>query len=69
MKRFNLFNYCVLFCADLTDLVATCPNLTELDVSDGSALTGASFEAVCSLQSLQRLAISRCYNVSGVNLL
>lgn len=46
---------------DVADLVKTCPDLHELDLSDCTALTGQAVQEISSLENLTFLALSRCY--------
>jgi len=52
-------------CADVLQLCLSCPRLTELDISDASAIRSQSVELiVLHLASLRYLALSRCYYVT-----
>ncbi|KAJ8040787.1 S-phase kinase-associated protein 2 [Holothuria leucospilota] len=55
--------------ADVENLSARCPNLVELDLSDGCALTGNIFVYLESIRNLQHLALSRCYRIPNPLLL
>ncbi|XP_060526311.1 S-phase kinase-associated protein 2 [Cylas formicarius] len=45
-------------------LVARCPRLRELDLSDCTSITGDSITEISSLDELNFLALSRCYTIS-----
>ncbi|XP_063991790.1 S-phase kinase-associated protein 2 isoform X2 [Diachasmimorpha longicaudata] len=47
----------------ITDLVATCPDLVELDVSDCTLLSIASINSFLTLHQLEHLSLSRCYGI------
>ncbi|PIK51710.1 putative S-phase kinase-associated protein 2 [Apostichopus japonicus] len=48
---------------DIEILAARCQSLIELDLSDGSSLTGSIFVDLGTLSGLQHLALSRCYRI------
>jgi len=49
----------------IKDLVKSCPNLRDLDVSDSSLLTPASLNTMVeSLTYLESVSTSRCYNIT-----
>ncbi|XP_062617996.1 S-phase kinase-associated protein 2-like [Saccostrea cucullata] len=49
---------------EVLQLVRTCPDLTELDLSDSTVITGLSISYIMShLTNLQYLALSRCYRL------
>ncbi|KAG5834832.1 hypothetical protein ANANG_G00265770 [Anguilla anguilla] len=48
---------------DLKALVARCPDLTHLDLSDSVQVTADSFPVLRQLSSLKDLALSRCYQI------
>ena len=49
-------------------IVKACPGLVEFDVSDCTNLTSGTLETIASgLPNLQRLSLSRCYNMAGSN--
>lgn len=48
----------------LEKLVARCPDLLELDLSDCTQLTSEAITIVCKLKKLEYLSLSRCYNIS-----
>lgn len=55
--------------SDVLQLVQSCPDLEELDLSDSLNLTEASLYTLQdSLLSLRRLALNRCYNMAHSHL-
>lgn len=52
-----------LHIADVEVLVARCPHITNLDLSDSVLLTSDSFQHFCKLPALCQLALSRCYQI------
>ncbi|KAI1904918.1 hypothetical protein AGOR_G00010630 [Albula goreensis] len=48
---------------DVKALVARCPDLTHLDLSDSVHVTTDSFPVLQQLNSLNHLALSRCYQI------
>lgn len=48
----------------LKKIVARCPQLRELDLSDCTALTSQTIDIVASLKYLEYLSLSRCYNIN-----
>lgn len=51
--------------AHIKDLVESCPNLRDLDVSDSSLLTPASLNTMVEgLTYLESVSTSRCYNIT-----
>ncbi|KAK3577927.1 hypothetical protein CHS0354_034565 [Potamilus streckersoni] len=49
---------------EVKQLVKTCPNLRELDLSDSTAITCESIHLIAShLNHLEHLAVSRCYYI------
>ncbi|GJQ76002.1 putative S-phase kinase-associated protein [Trypoxylus dichotomus] len=50
-------------------LVSCCPSLRELDLSDSTSLTNEAVHHITSLQELNFLALSRCYQISYHSLL
>ncbi|KAJ8681569.1 hypothetical protein QAD02_017361 [Eretmocerus hayati] len=48
---------------NLRDLVARCPNLVELDLSDCTMLTINTVHSLMSLGELEHLSLSRCYSI------
>ncbi|XP_045783188.1 S-phase kinase-associated protein 2-like [Maniola jurtina] len=61
LQRLNLGGARALTDDMVTALVARCPLLIELDLSDCSRLAVASLSALLSLSRLEHLALSRCY--------
>lgn len=57
------------FSLDVASLVATCPNLRELDLSDCTGLTGNAIQYISLLDDLNFLALSRCYFIPYRSLL
>ncbi|CAH1102732.1 unnamed protein product [Psylliodes chrysocephalus] len=62
MDRLN-FSGCRKLLTDrhVVDLVASCPRLRELDLSDCTSVTGDSVRQITVLEDLNFLALSRCY--------
>ncbi|KAG8050828.1 hypothetical protein GUJ93_ZPchr0009g898 [Zizania palustris] len=54
--------------AGLTALVAACPNLTDLDLSNGLDFTDAGAAEVAKARRLQRLSLSRCKQLTDMGL-
>ncbi|MGH0182510.1 UNVERIFIED_CONTAM: hypothetical protein FKN15_009766 [Acipenser sinensis] len=52
-----------LHIADVEVLVARCPHITNLDLSDSVLLTSDSFQHFRKLSALRQLALSRCYQI------
>ena len=50
--------------ADVRQLVAACPELVELDLSDCTTLTSETISIVMQLDKIEYLALSRCYGVA-----
>ena len=48
----------------LKQLVARCPELLELDISDSPNLTTAALAIISKLNKLEYLSLSRCYNIN-----
>ena len=49
---------------DIENLVKTCPNLIELDLSDLQSLTSVSVENIAlNLNQLEEVSFSRCYSI------
>ncbi|KAK0167573.1 hypothetical protein PV327_004952 [Microctonus hyperodae] len=48
---------------DVKNLVSSCPNLVELDLSDCTMLTINSAQSILNLQHLEHLSLSRCYSI------
>lgn len=56
---------CFYLFADVLTITKRCPNLVELDLSDGHQLTMASIEYISKgLIDLEHLCLSRCYNIA-----
>ena len=66
LQRLNLSGCkLTLLDSDVKSLVAACPRLVELDVSDGESLTSLSVQYVAEgLRCIERLAFSRCYSIT-----
>jgi hypothetical protein len=66
LQRLNLSGCkLTLLDSDVRSLVAACPRLVELDVSDGESLTSLSVQYVAEgLRCIERLAFSRCYSIT-----
>lgn len=57
--------YTLFTCHLCQDLVESCPNLRDLDVSDSSLLTPASLNTMVEgLTYLESVSTSRCYNIT-----
>ncbi|KAL5205321.1 hypothetical protein ABZP36_033530 [Zizania latifolia] len=54
--------------AGLAALVAACPNLTDLDLSNGLDFTDAGAAEVAKARRLQRLSLSRCKQLTDMGL-
>uniref|UniRef100_A0A0E0F1N4 TNase-like domain-containing protein n=1 Tax=Oryza meridionalis TaxID=40149 RepID=A0A0E0F1N4_9ORYZ len=54
--------------AGLAALVAACPNLTDLDLSNGLDLGDAAAAEVAKARRLQRLSLSRCKRITDMGL-
>ncbi|KAF5298188.1 hypothetical protein FQA39_LY02612 [Lamprigera yunnana] len=54
---------------NVLNLVSSCPNLRELDLSDCTVISGHSIECIVRLKQLNFLALSRCYFISYRSLL
>jgi len=50
--------------ADVCHLVAACPDLAELDLSDCTILTSETISIVANLEKIEYLALSRCYSIA-----
>ena len=62
LTRSEYFKYHFHFFQDLVD---SCPNLRDLDVSDSSLLTPASLNTMVEgLTYLESVSTSRCYNIT-----
>ncbi|KDR21087.1 S-phase kinase-associated protein 2 isoform X2 [Zootermopsis nevadensis] len=48
----------------LRQLVASCPDLVELDLSDCTTLTAESINIITNLDKIEYLALSRCYSIA-----
>ncbi|XP_015115202.1 S-phase kinase-associated protein 2 isoform X2 [Diachasma alloeum] len=48
---------------NVRDLVATCPDLVELDLSDCTLLTIRAINSFLTLHQLEHLSLSRCYGI------
>ncbi|CAG9819243.1 unnamed protein product [Phaedon cochleariae] len=70
MDRLN-FSGCrkLLTNNNITDLVASCPRLRELDLSDCTSITGDAVRQLVVLEDLNFLALSRCYLITYKSLL
>ncbi|KAE8636487.1 hypothetical protein XENTR_v10003010 [Xenopus tropicalis] len=55
--------------SDVKTLVAQCPDLTDLDLSDSVMLTADCFAVLQQLLHLQHLGLSRCYQICPAALL
>lgn len=54
---------------DVLELVQSCPDLEELDLSDALNLTEYTIHTIQdSLKSLRRLSLNRCYNMAQSHL-
>ncbi|KAJ8347159.1 hypothetical protein SKAU_G00285600 [Synaphobranchus kaupii] len=54
---------------DMKALVAQCPDLTHLDLSDSVQVTTDSFQILQQLSSLKHLSLSRCYQIQPATLI
>ena len=70
VERLNLSG-CRKYLTDenVYNIVTSCPNLRELDLSDCTGLTGEAVKYTTKLESLCFLALSRCYQVQYKSLL
>ncbi|XP_034951235.1 S-phase kinase-associated protein 2 [Chelonus insularis] len=48
---------------DVQELVTSCPNLIELDLSDCTLLTMNSIQSILNLKKLEHLSLNRCYSI------
>lgn len=61
----NIYN--IYFLA-IKKLVASCPRVKELDLSDCTALTNEVIKDIVQLTELNVLALSRCYGIQCIGL-
>ncbi|KAI2651378.1 S-phase kinase-associated protein 2 [Labeo rohita] len=54
---------------DVKAIVKTCPNLSNLDLSDSVLVTTDSFPVLEQLSSLKHLGLSRCYQIHPASLI
>ncbi|XP_029050962.1 S-phase kinase-associated protein 2 isoform X2 [Osmia bicornis bicornis] len=48
---------------NITDLVKSCPDMVELDLSDCTMLTMSTVRCILDLSKLEHLSLSRCYGI------
>ena len=55
----------IIFLIDIQNLVTSCPNLIELDLSDAQSITSESVRIIANgLPKIEYLAFSRCYSIT-----
>lgn len=55
---------CLIHFLDIENLVQSCPNLIELDLSDAQSITSKSIELISNnLNKIEYLAFNRCYSI------
>ncbi|KAL2744944.1 S-phase kinase-associated protein 2-like isoform X3 [Vespula maculifrons] len=54
---------------DIEELIRSCPNIIELDLSDCSVLTDKTILNILNLTKLEHLSLSRSYNISTLSYL
>ncbi|XP_015186514.1 PREDICTED: S-phase kinase-associated protein 2-like [Polistes dominula] len=52
---------------NLSDLILSCPNIKELDLSDNTSLTEDIFSELTNLHNLEHLSLSRCFNIKSLS--
>lgn len=63
-KTNNIFDSIFFLCLVLKKIVARCPQLCELDLSDCTSLGSQTIDIVAQLDHLEYLSLSRCYNIN-----
>lgn len=59
----------LFFFLDVVQIIANCPNLRELDLSDCTSITGEAVKKLTVLDELNFLSLSRCYLIPYRSLL
>ncbi|KAL2728953.1 S-phase kinase-associated protein 2-like isoform X4 [Vespula squamosa] len=54
---------------DVEELVKSCPDIIELDLSDCTILTDKTISNILNLTKLEHLSLSRCYNICTLSYL
>lgn len=64
-KKFMLCQLISFLCliSDVKDLVKSCPDMIELDLSDCTMLTMNTVRSLLDLSKLEHLSLSRCYGI------
>lgn len=60
---YSCFLKIVFILSDVADLIESCPNLIELDLSDCTMLTINTVQSLINLSVLEHLSLSRCYSI------
>lgn len=56
-----------MYVLDIEELIRSCPNIIELDLSDCSVLTDKTILNILNLTKLEHLSLSRSYNISTLS--
>ncbi|XP_047356459.1 S-phase kinase-associated protein 2-like isoform X1 [Vespa velutina] len=67
--RFNISGSKEIIDHNVEELVKSCPDMIELDLSDCTVLTDKAISNILNLTKLEHLSLSRCYNISALSYL